>query len=656
MNRLAGEKAAYLRHSSSQRIHWYPWCEEAFQRAESEDKPVFLSSGAIWCHWCHVMAEETFENDEVVSLLNENCINVKLDRDERPDIDRIYQQAVAAMGSSGGWPLTVFLTPGKKPFFGGTYFPPEDSHGRPGFKKVVRSVVDFYHSRKDEISEYVTKLMDLLAPRPSVPGVISESVIDDGVAAILSEFDPQNGGFGSSPKFPMPGAVEFLIGRYFITRDESIGVVIKKTLESMAKGGFHDHLGGGFHRYSVDEAWVVPHFEKMADDNAWLLRNYCDAYCLFDGDLFRETAEGILRFVADELSDPQGGYYASQDADVTPDDEGGFFTWTREDFHRVLDSGEEEVLSLHLLHERGTMHHDRTKRVLFTAMEPEVIAQNLGIELNTVREIISSGKKKLLQERRKRVSPVVDKTLYTSLNGLFIVSYLRASRALKKEPLRAFALKSLGRIMETRYAGGELFHAEDVKALLDDYVHIIDAHIAAYEITGEETYRMRADSLMEQCIGKFWDTQAGGFFESENDIAGLRLKGIEDIPHPSPNAIGIVNLTKLYSMTDKADYLHKAEAALAAFSLRARDMGIHAGYYGRAMDAFVHMMRLGIEATAASGLADTALSTFNPYVTVVYGNDRGYVSPCRRGSCYEALYTPESLREFLAETARHWNP
>ena len=654
MNRLSNEKAAYLKHSASQRIDWYPWCEEAFERAGAEDKPVFLSSGAIWCHWCHVMAKECFEDDDIIRLLNENCINVKLDRDERPDIDRVYQQAVAAMGSGGGWPLSVFLTPEKKPFFGGTYFPPEDSYGRPGFKKVVRMVVDYYHSGKDEISGYVLKLMDSLKPQHVSTGTVSESFIDDGVAAILSEFDPLNGGFGASPKFPMPGAMEFLMGRYFIARDESVGVTIRKTLESMAKGGFHDHLGGGFHRYSVDEAWTIPHFEKMADDNSWLLRNYIDGYCLFKDDFFRDVAEGIIRFVTDELSDPDGGYYASQDADVTPDDEGGYFTWTGDEFKRALNSEEHKILSLHLFHEKGSMHHDRAKRVLFMATEPGEIARNLGMEIETIHEVISAGKGKLLVERLKRQSPLVDRTLYTSLNGQFITAYLKAWRALKKDAIKEFALKSLRRIMDIHYVDGGLFHTEGVKAVLDDYAKIIEASIAAYEITGGEIYRKQADLLMEQCIGKFWDREGGGFFETENEIAGVRLKGIEDIPHPSANALGIMNLMKLYYMTDKDVYLHHAEKALALFSSRASDMGVHAGYYVRALDVFFHMIRLSIEATPQSGFADVALTTFNPYVTITYGQDRGYVTPCRRGSCHEALYSYESLREFLTETARHW--
>lgn len=649
MNRLSKEKAAYLRHSAYQKIDWYPWSEEAFERARREDKPVLLSSGAIWCHWCHVMAKECFEDEEVVTLLNENCISIKLDRDERPDIDRVYQQAVAAMGSGGGWPLTVFLTPEKKPFFGGTYFPPEERYGRAGFKDVVRKVVEFYRSRREEIDEFGLKLMNFLKPKPALPGTIGEAFPEEGLEGILSEFDPQNGGFGASPKFPMPGAMEFLIDRYFISRKESVGHVIKKTLRSMAKGGFHDQLGGGFHRYSTDEEWIVPHFEKMADDNAWLLRNYIDAHRLFGDDFFRDVALGVIRFGREVLSDPRGGFYASQDADVTPDDEGGYFTWTEEDFRKALNEEEYRILSLHLLHEKGSMHHNEAKRVLFVAMEPEEIAGKTGLELKAVEDVIRSGKEKLLRERYKREAPLIDKTLYTSLNGLFISAYLRAFRAFGDDSLRDFALKSLERIMKIHFPEDELLHTEGVKAFLDDYMQIIDAFIAAYEITGNGTFPRIADLLMEKCIAKFWDGDGGGFFDAEDEIAGIRLKGGEDIPHPSANSLAVINLVKLHYMTNKDTYYRYAETALKAFAVRAKGMGIHAAYYFCAIDAYLNMMKLDMKAAPQSAFADAALSTFNPYTVVVYGEDRGYVTPCRRGSCYEALYSPESFGEFLRQ-------
>jgi uncharacterized protein YyaL (SSP411 family) len=660
MNKLSDEKAAYLKHSASQRIEWYPWGDEPFERAAVEDKPVFLSSGAIWCHWCHVMAEESFDDDEVVRLLNEHCINIKLDRDERPEIDRIYQQAVAAMGSGGGWPLSVFLTPDRKPFFGGTYFPLEDTYGRPGFKKVIKSVVDFYKSRRGEVLEYAEKLVDFLQPKQIAEGVINEEMLTGALKDILDEFDPGNGGFGKSPKFPMAGALEFLINRhYFASRKkdlagtedfplETTDFVINKTLGAMAKGGFHDHLGGGFHRYSVDEAWLVPHFEKMADDNAWLLRNYVDAYCLFGDEQFKEISKGIIRFVRDTLSDPEGGFFASQDADVTPDDEGGYFTWRDEDLRKSLTEEEYAVLSSHLFHEGGAMHHDKAKKVLSVAMKAEEIAAEMGMEKDVVAEIIARGKEKLLKQRGQRVPPFIDASLYTSLNGMLISAFLKAYRGLKDPYAKEFALKSLRRVMDLRYIGGELFHAEGVRALLDDYVHLIDALIAAYEITGDPVFNSRADELMEKCLAGFWDEGVGGFFNSADDVAGVRLKVMEDIPHPSANALAIVCLLKLSYINDKDIYWRHAETMLKSFSPGAKDLGIHSAYYYSAMDKYFNMFKLNLEVDPLGEIADAARLAFNPYMTLAYGEDKGFVVPCRKGACYEAIDSVKGLVDFLS--------
>jgi len=647
MNRLAKEKSPYLRHSAYQKIDWYPWSEEAFDRARREDNPVFLSTGAVWCHWCHVMAKECFENEEIVEILNENFINIKLDRDERPDIDRRYQQAVAAMGSGGGWPLSVFLTPDKKPFFGGTYFPLDDMQNRPGFKKVLRSVSDFYKSKREEVSEYADRLIDFLKPKPMLQSEINESLLDKAVTTILSEFDPQNGGFGTAPKFHMPGAIEFLINRYFFTKSESIKLAVRKTLESMAMGGLQDQIGGGFHRYSTDEAWIIPHFEKMADDNAWLLRNYIDAYHVFGDEYFKDVAEGIVNFIRDVLSDPDGGFYASQDADVTPDDEGGYFTWTDEDFRGVLDGEEYRVLSLHLFHYSGSMHHDKSKKVLFVAMKPAEIAGKIGIDTEKIIRIVATGKEKLLKERKKRKMPFIDRTFYTSLNGILITSYLKAYRVLKDEYLINFALKSLERIISNYFVNNELFHSDGIKAILDDYIYLIDALIAAYEVTGEESFFNRADVFMELCIQKFWAKDEGGFFDTDEEILGIRLKGIEDIPYPSSNSSGIILLLKLHSMTGKEIYRQYTETALRIFFQRAKDMGIHAGYYFCALDAYFNLLRLTLYTSPESGLAETVVSHYSPYTVIIYAEDMGYVLPCLKAECYEPIYATEELMGFL---------
>lgn len=649
MNRLSKEKSAYLRHSAYQKIEWYPWSGEAFERAMMEDKPVFLSSGGVWCHWCHVMAKECFEDEEIVRLLNEKFINIKIDRDERPDIDRRYQQAVVAMGSSGGWPLSVFLTPDRKPFFGGTYFPPEDRHGMPGFRKVLTAVADFYRLKREDVSEYTQRIMDFLKPKPAVQGEINEYHINEEVKTILSEFDSQNGGFGTSPKFHMPGAMEFLINRYSITKDESIGEAIKKTLLSMARGGFHDQLGGGFHRYSTDEVWIIPHFEKMADDNAWLLRNYIDAYSVFRDDYSREVAEGVIKFIRETLSDPEGGFYASQDADVTPDDEGGYFTWKDKDLRRVLDGEEYNILSLHLFHEKGSMHHDGSKKVLFVSMDAEEIAEKTGKDIKDIIGIINNGKEKLLRERKKSETPFIDSRFYTSINGVLISSYLRAFRVLRNKEVKDFALKSLEKIMEKYFINNELFHTEGIRALLDDYIYLIDAFMSAYEVTGDSSYLGRAERLMNICINKFWDKDEGGFFDTDDEVIGIRLKGIEDIPHPSPNSFAIIILLKLCFITRKEIYNQYAEMSLKSFSSKAKDMGIHSGYYFCALDAYFNMIKLALETSPESELTDAALSSLTSYIILAYGEDKGRVIPCLRSVCYKPIYSPDSLRGFLSK-------
>jgi len=652
MNRLASEKSPYLSHSAHQKIDWYPWSDEAFERAKKEDKPVFLSSGAIWCHWCHVMARECFEDEEIATLLNDNFISVKLDRDERPDIDRRYQNAVSAMGFGGGWPLSVFLTPDRKPFFGGTYFPPEDSPGRPGFRKVLKSVADFYTSKRWAVDEYSGRLIDSLKQNPLEAGEIKESYIDNAVINILSQYDATNGGFGSSPKFPAPGAVEFLINRFFFTRMASYGYAIEKTLESMAKGGFHDQLGGGFHRYSVDEAWIMPHFEKLADDNAWLLRNYLDAYVVFGNEYFMEVARGIIRFLKNTLSDPGGGFYASQDADISPGDEGGYFTWTEKELRSVLSEEEYRILNLHLFHERGSMHHDKSKKVLFVAMEAGDIAKKTGIDEQKVSEIINSGKGKLLKERNRRISPFIDQTLYTSVNGMLITSFLKSFRILKDAHLKKFALTTLGKILTKHYIDNRLFHTDGIEAVLDDYIYLLEALINAYEVTGDSSYHKQAETLMVLCLENFWDNDSGGFFDTDTEVLGIRLKGIEDIPHPAANSLGIILLLKLYSMTGEKRYHDCAETALKLFSLKTKDMGIHSGYYFCALDAYFHMLKFTVQASPLSRLAETTLSSFYPYTGMFYGEDRNRVIPCFRDKCFSPIDTPEAVTEFLRNPRR----
>ena len=645
MNRLSNERSPYLRHAATQPVHWYPWCDEAFDRARNEQKPVFLSSGGVWCHWCHVMAQETFEDREVADVLNEHFISVKLDRDERPDIDRRYQQAVALMGQAGGWPLSVFLTPDRRPFFGGTYFPPDDRYGRPGFRKVLRSVAEFYRSRADEALQYGARVFDALKTDVLSPGELAESSLDAARSSMLELFDAVNGGFGSAPKFPMPGALAFLLHRAAAAKDLEAERAVRMTLDGMARGGFHDQLAGGFHRYSVDEAWMVPHFEKMADDNAWLLRTYLDAYALYGEEHYREAALGIIRFVREVLSDPAGGFFASQDADVTPDDEGGYFTWTERDLQDILTIDEFEVLSRHLFSDRGRLHHDAEKRVLCLAMTPQEVARSADLSEDAVRSLIESGKKKLLAARNRRETPFVDRTRYTALNGMFITSFLKAFRVLGDAALRDFALLSLDRLLRERTGRGGPEHAEGIPALLDDVVHLVEALVAAYEATGDRSRLEQAERFMEQALGSYGDP-AGGFFDTGGEVLGVRLKRIEDIPHPSANAVAALQLIKLWHMTGKDRYRAAAERTLGIFAAAVPEMGIHGGMYFCALDAWFSALTLTVEAPPDSDLARAAMRLAGTTTVLVYAEDRGRVIPCVNEACREPVTRAADLRTF----------
>lgn len=644
MNRLANEKSAYLKHAANQKIDWYPWSEEAFERARRENKPVFLSTGAVWCHWCHVMAKESFEEEETAQLLNELFINIKLDRDERPDIDRRYQQAVAAMGSGSGWPLSVFLMPDKKPFYGGTYFPPEDRQGRPGFRKVLTAVSTFYKTKQADAAAFSLRVMDTLKTEALEPSSISEALTSEAESALLSQFDKEHGGFGTAPKFPMPGALEFLIRRSRVQDDPAAAKSARRMLDAMARGGFHDHLGGGFHRYSTDESWIVPHFEKMADDNAGLLRNYTDAFAVFGDKRFRDIAMDIIAFTREVLSGPRGGFYASQDADVTPDDEGGYFTWTDEDLKSVLGPEEYGVLSVYFLHDKGSMHHDQAKKVIFEEQPVEEIAKSHGKSLDDIHGMIASGKKKMLLARSKRVTPFIDRTLYTSLNGMLIAAYFHAFNVLGEEEVRAFGAKSLEHILKERYINHTLMHAENIPGGLDDYIHLIDALIAGYEATAALRYLLLADELMASCIKKFFDPGEGGFFDTEHEVLGARFKKIEDAPHSSANALAILLLLKLSLMTGKDEYRQYGEQSLRLFAGFAREIGAHAGSYFCSLDASFRMLKLAVEAAPGSDLAVTARAlTGKVYAAIIYGDDHDRVVPCSRNICLEPLHDPHDL-------------
>src|SRR3954469_17483506 len=378
LNQLEHAASSYLRSARHQPVQWHPWSEAAFARAQAENKPILLDIGAVWCHWCHVMDRESYEDPEMAAIINQHYVAVKVDRDERPDVDARYQAAISAISGQGGWPLTGFLTSDGRPYFGGTYFPRDDRYGRPGFGRVLLTMAQVWKDRRDEALESAASVMEAIEHNESFSarGELSLALVDTIAGSILSQFDPRNGGFGSQPKFPHPAALDLLLEIAMNRDNEPARDAFITTLEKMAQGGVYDQLAGGFHRYSVDERWVVPHFEKMLYDNSELLKNYVHAYQATESEFFAEIARDIIRWIDEWLSDRErGGFYASQDADINMDDDGDYFTWTLRNARAVLSPEEAEIAALYYdIGAVGEMHHDPAKNVLFVAMSIDEIA------------------------------------------------------------------------------------------------------------------------------------------------------------------------------------------------------------------------------------------------------------------------------------------
>ena len=616
-NQLAKAASAYLRSAAHQPVSWREWGGEAFARAQAEDKPILLDIGAVWCHWCHVMDRESYENTEVARVINESFIPVKVDRDERPDIDARYQVAVSALTGQGGWPLTAFLTPDGRPFFGGTYFPPDDRAGRPGMKRLLEAIAQNYRTHRDQIHDSAAKIAAALGEAEHFKQgkeVADEEVVKSIVESIGGMFDPQNGGFGSAPKFPHPGAIDLLLEVYLETRQEWPLTMVVTTLEHMGRGGVYDQIGGGFHRYSVDERWIVPHFEKMSYDNAGLLGNYLRAFQITGNLFFREIAFGILSFLENVLSHPEAGFYASQDADINLDDDGDYFTWTLDELKGALEGQEAQAAALcYQIDPEGEMHHNPAKNVLFIDQPPRTIAARMGIDEAKVADLLISARQKMADARARRAAPFVDKSIYTSWNGMLISSLLEAYRVLGSSGARDRALATLDLLIAKCYTKEKgMFHTlvegeARIEGLLDDQVFIIAALLDAYEVTGTRSYFDRAFELMETTLRRFWDEKEGGFFDTARDLTdrhgsltALR-KPFQDSPTPAGNSVAALVLDRLDVLADREDFGDKAEATLALFASKAGQYGLFAATYGLAL---LHHLRPPIDVVIVGSAAD----------------------------------------------------
>jgi uncharacterized protein YyaL (SSP411 family) len=659
VNSLARASSAYLRSAMHQPIRWQEWGEEAFAAAQRENKPMLLDIGAVWCHWCHVMDRESYDDPEVAAIVNDHFIAVKVDRDERPDIDSRYQAAVQAVSGQGGWPLTAFLTPDGKPFYGGTYFPPNDGYGRPSFRRVLLSIANAYREKNSDVVEQAKMVESAITQSESFDG--RSGGISAGVIAAIQEsavkmFDPEQGGFGRAPKFPHPSVLDLLIDRYARaaelrsagqpeaavptktsqTSAETLRNMIVTTLEHMARGGVYDQLAGGFHRYSVDERWVVPHFEKMCYDNSELLKNYVHAYQATGVEFLADVARDIVRWMDEWLSDRElGGFYASQDADYSMEDDGDYFTWTLDEARAVLTEEEAQVAALHYdINEVGEMHHDPAKNVLYVRAPVEEIARRMSLGPERVKELLAAAKRKMLAARLQRPTPYVDKTVYVGWNSLCVSAYLEAAKVLHLDGARRFALRSLDRVLaetwktESVEDAGNSVHAtqpepapplllrvvsysdpkaehREVPGLLDDYAFTALACLDAYEATTDLSYFKFARNIADAMIARFFDATSGGFFDSEPPaqhkslgVLGTRRKPLQDSPTPAGNPMAAIALLRLYHYTGDAGYRDKAEQTLEAFAGVAGQYGIFAATYGIAV---IHWLESPVQVAVIAG-------------------------------------------------------
>jgi uncharacterized protein YyaL (SSP411 family) len=714
-NSLSQASSSYLRSAMHQPIHWHEWSEAAFEQARRENKPILLDIGAVWCHWCHVMDRESYDDPKIAELINQNFIAIKVDRDERPDVDARYQTAVAAISGQGGWPLTCFLTPEGKPFYGGTYFPPSDSMGRPSFTKILMAIAEAFRERRSDVESEAGKLMDALSHAEGMlgrSGDVSPRILEQMVQSALGLFDRTNGGFGSAPKFPHPASLDLLMDWYARTGEEQVGTVITTTLEKMARGGVYDQLAGGFHRYSVDERWCVPHFEKMAYDNSELLKNYVHGYQVTGNAFFAHVARDIIRWMDEWLSDRErGGFYASQDADINLDDDGDYFTWTRNEVRAVLDDEEFEIAALHYdIAEVGEMHHNHAKNVLWVRVPTEEIASRLGRARSKVEELLDSAKQKMYAARLKRPTPFVDKTVYVSWNALCISAYLQAATALgtaesgiadsSMENARKFALRSLDRILsegwnrETglrhviAYSDTNASHRE-LPGVLDDYAFTLLACLDAYEASADMTYFRFAREIADAMIARFYDPTSGGFFDTEargtqavalGALAAPR-KPFQDAPTPAGDPAAALGLFRLYVLTNDPTYRDKAEETLEVFAGIAEQFGIYAGTYGLASIWFArpHLQVVIVgSGDTAHALYRTAVRPFALNKTVLHVMDSesvaAYLPPaladtvpnlpglkegrpiavvCSNFTCQPPIDDPEALLEEIRRNLKH---
>jgi uncharacterized protein len=561
VNRLSRETSPYLLQHAGNPVDWYPWGDEALTRARSEGKPVLLSIGYSACHWCHVMAHESFEDEDVALLMNDNFVNIKVDREERPDLDAVYMDAVQSITGSGGWPLTVFLTPEGKPFYGGTYFPPEDRHGMPSFARVLTAVADFYRENRGEVERAVGQIVAALERKDDVRkarGTLSLATLDRAVSALERYFDAANGGFGSAPKFPQPLTLEFLLRYHGRTGSEQALSMVTTTLEQMAKGGIYDQIGGGFHRYATDARWLVPHFEKMLYDNALLSQVYLHAYIVTGRPLFRRIAEETIDYVLREMLSPEGGFHSTQDAD-SEGIEGKYYLWTADEVRKVL--GEETTRTVNGYYGVTVGGNFEGRSILH-------IPGNTPAEES---DIIKLAKSSLLEARVKRIRPARDDKILTSWNALMLTSLAEAACVLGRDDYLGAAIANGSFLLKEVTSAGYLRHVymggeARIEGYLEDYALVIEGLLGLHQAAFDGRWLREAIRLTEVMVEGFWDEASGCFYDTgkRHEALFVRPRNVHDGATPSGSSAAALALIKVSRLTG-----NKAFEEMAARSLEA---------------------------------------------------------------------------------------
>ncbi|MGM0406125.1 MAG: thioredoxin domain-containing protein [Thermoplasmatota archaeon] len=563
-NHLAGEKSRYLKQHAMNPVNWYPWGEEAFEVARSEDKPIFLSIGYSSCHWCHVMAHESFEDEEVAKLMNDAFVSIKVDKEERPDVDMVYMDVARAMTGSGGWPLNVVITPDRKPFYAATYIPKERKYGRMGLKELIKKLKHQWKNRKEEVLSRSESIISSLKDNKRIHGTIDSSTLNQAYSSLEGAFDEEYPGFGTAPKFPSPHNLLFMLRYHELTGEGTALRIVTKTLDAMRRGGLYDHIGYGFHRYSTDRQWKLPHFEKMLYDQAMLILAYSEAFRITKKKKYRKTVEETIEYVLRDLRSDKGGFFSSEDADVDGE-EGKYYTWTEEEIDKILGDQSEEFKRSFNVKTKGNYLEESTgektgKNVLYTT---EIVDS----------EQVEGMKSRLYQERKKRKSPGRDEKILTDWNGLMIASLARAANVLDDDEVLKEAEKGLEFILTELKDNSLLYHRYiegevGIDGMLDDYAYLVLALLEVYRASEEERYLDEAKRLSKSMIEKFWDPDDGAFYFSSSDELPLRKKPVYDGAYPSGNSIALLDLTYLFEVTGDREYKEKAEELINSLAGR----------------------------------------------------------------------------------------